>query len=430
MVNTSGLALDQAPPILVPLGFFLTAPAYLAAAALLLLSSGAELMASRWTPGALAAVHLVALGFLTQVMIGSLMQMLPVLAGAPVPRVGQVSRWVYIALNLGVPAQSAGFLLGAPIVLVAGSVLVAAALLPFLAAAGMALSRAKGETATVVGIGLAASALLVAAGLGLWLVLGLSGILVSEQLAALTDAHLTWGLVGWVGILVTGVSFQVLPMFYLTPEYPPQLRRWLGPAVFGLLILSSAQTIIGAGSGWALALAAAGLLVYLGVTLQVLRQRKRLRSDVTLDFWRVGLAAALGAVVAWAAGAPAQLTGVLLLMGVGVSIAVGMLYKIVPFLAWFHLQQRQLRSGRMTVRVPHTGLLMPSRWMRRQWIFQTAALAALVVAPVGGDPVVRLGGLLLLAAALLLGWNLGRAMWTYVRVESELGSGPASGASA
>ena len=73
---------------------------------------------------------------------------------------------------------------------------------------------------------------------------------------------------------------------------------------------------------------------------------------------------------------------------------------------------------------------MPSRWMRRQWILQTAALAALVVAPVGGDPIVRLGGLLLLAATLLLGWNLGRAMWTYVRVESELGPGPASGASA
>ena len=53
----------------------------------------------------------------------------------------------------------------------------------------------------------------------------------------LADLHLTWGLLGWVGILVVGVAYQVVPMFQLTPAYPARLTRWLAPLLFGLLLV-------------------------------------------------------------------------------------------------------------------------------------------------------------------------------------------------
>ena len=424
MLNTSGLALDQAPPIAIPLSFFLTAPLYLAAAGLLILVGGADLIASRWTPGALAVVHLTVLGFLTQIMFGALLQMLPVLAGVRVPRVAWVSPSVFLLLNLGVPLQCVGFLSVEGPWLLTGSVLVGGAVGLFLVAAAVALSGAKGDRFTVLGMRLSATALLVTAGLGLWMALGLAGFVTAKDLASVTNVHLAWGLFGWAGILVIGVSFQVLPMFYLTPEFPLPARRWLIPGILTALLLVSASMIAGIDGVWALILVVAGFLAYLVSTLRVLQQRKRSRSDVTLDYWRLGLMAMLGAMAAWFAGLSPPLIGILLLLGVGVSIPSGMLYKIVPFLSWFHLQQRQLQSGRLGVRVPHTGLLMPMRWARFQWGLHLAALVALLTVPLASGLAARVGGALLLAAAALLGWNLVRVVAKYVEVRAQLVASP------
>ncbi|MDQ5914882.1 MAG: hypothetical protein QG584_773, partial [Pseudomonadota bacterium] len=76
------LSFEQAPPIAAPFRFFLTAPLFSGLAGLLLLVDGPELLTSRWTPGALALTHLIAAGFVLQVMLGAMIQILPVVAGA------------------------------------------------------------------------------------------------------------------------------------------------------------------------------------------------------------------------------------------------------------------------------------------------------------------------------------------------------------
>jgi hypothetical protein len=55
-----------------------------------------------------------------------------------------------------------------------------------------------------------------------------------------------------------------------------------------------------------------------------------------------------------------------------------MLFKILPFLTWFHLQHRQLVSGRFDLRIPHMGSLLSTRWARVQFGLHLAALALLV----------------------------------------------------
>ena len=66
-----GLAYEDTPPLSAPLRFFLTAPVFGLIAGLVLLFDG-QLLASRWTPGALAVVHLFAAGFMLHVMLGAL----------------------------------------------------------------------------------------------------------------------------------------------------------------------------------------------------------------------------------------------------------------------------------------------------------------------------------------------------------------------
>lgn len=80
------LSFDQVPPLAAPLRFFVTAPLFIALAGLLAVIDGPAILASRWTPAALAATHLLTVGFMLQVMLGALIQVLPVVAGAALAR--------------------------------------------------------------------------------------------------------------------------------------------------------------------------------------------------------------------------------------------------------------------------------------------------------------------------------------------------------
>ena len=71
------------------------------------------------------------------------------------------------------------------------------------------------------------------------------------------------------------------------------------------------------------------------------------------------------------------LLGILLIFGFAVAVINGMLCKIVPFLAWFHLQAQLL--GR--ARIPNMKHLLPDAAIRRQgWAYLAAFLLLLAAA--------------------------------------------------
>ena len=73
MMTMADLSLDQTPPLDLPLRLFLTAPLFAAAAGAVLMIDAEAVIATRWSPAALAATHLITLGLLGQVMIGALL---------------------------------------------------------------------------------------------------------------------------------------------------------------------------------------------------------------------------------------------------------------------------------------------------------------------------------------------------------------------
>ena len=75
------LAFEHTPGLALPLRFLLLAPWFGALAGLLLVWQGGEALATRWAPATLAVTHLLTLGFLGMAMAGSLLQMVPVVAG-------------------------------------------------------------------------------------------------------------------------------------------------------------------------------------------------------------------------------------------------------------------------------------------------------------------------------------------------------------
>jgi hypothetical protein len=119
-----GLSLEQAPPFSVPLRFFLSAPLFLVAAGV-----GAALL-PEWmvvplSPATLALTHLATLGFLGMAMLGAMSQMLPVVAGVPLPCVRPIAWVSHLGLLLGTPLLSLGLYSGQAVLLTAGSSLLA-----------------------------------------------------------------------------------------------------------------------------------------------------------------------------------------------------------------------------------------------------------------------------------------------------------------
>ena len=110
----ANLSFDQAPPISVPYRFFLVAPWFGVLAGVALSWSGADALASRWTPEVLALTHLIALGFMLQAMCGALFQFIAVAVGANVWRPKLVANVVQPVLLVATLLLVAGLLLGRP----------------------------------------------------------------------------------------------------------------------------------------------------------------------------------------------------------------------------------------------------------------------------------------------------------------------------
>lgn len=418
----SGLSLDQAPPISIPFRFFLMAPLFGFLAGILLFpesATEAERIIDRWSAQTLASTHLITLGFLGSVMMGAMLQMLPVLAGSRVPRSGLVAGIAFATVFPGITGLASSFLWPVAWILMGSLALLAIGLTAFLTGAGTSLIRAKPDPTTTA-MRIALAGLSVTATLGV--LLGSNHALgwwIGSR-PGWTNTHALWGVATWIGALIAGVSFQVVPMFQLTPPYP-RITRWLVPLLFLLVLLWTAaralppRLLAGLPEAadrilFAVVALAAGYAI---LTLRLQSRRKRRVFDGPMRFWQVGLVALLMALAALLS--PANLAhrewllGVLLLVGFAVSLVTGMLYRIVPFLVWFHLQSALLMTGQD---IPHMRGIIPDNAQRLHLITHSVALLGLTATAFFPPLLVWAAPLFSLSMALL-GWNVARATVLY-----------------
>lgn len=410
-----GLRPEQGPPLSVPASFFLTAPLALGAAGVLLLVRGADGGGTMWGATNVAVVHFGTVGLLLFVMLGALYQLLPVVAGAVVPWV-RLAHSVHALLLAGGAALISGQATGQPQAFGVAAALLAAAVLLFLVPAGVAVlrSEARGATALGLSLGLAALAAVVLAGLRLaWARAGHS---TEESFLSLRAAHAQLGFITWVGGLITAVSWQVLPMFFLAPA-PPVAVPALTQGGVALTLLGLGVALFGVPAGTVAFLAVPGALAVWGLqpawALGALRARKRKRSDPTLWFWWLGLGAApacllLGAATAWLDDERWPLLyGLAVLWGWAGAVAHGMLTRIVPFLVWLHRCAPLIGKARM----PSAKELLPDREVAVSFALHVLALAVGVAAVLLRTALAWRGfGAALLATGAWLGWVLSSAL--------------------
>ena len=419
------LSFENAPPLSVPARFFVSAPGYGVLAGLLVLIEGDALLLSRWSPAVLALTHLLTVGLLMQVMIGALFQFLPVAADAGLRRPRLIAGFAHPLLNAGAVSLAAGFYFAHPLLLQLAGISLVLAVGVFVVFALHALLRKPHTSPSIPALKLALVGLLITVCFGLTL-LAIYAFGAPGRADVLTAQHAAWGLIGWSATLIVGVAYVVVPMFQLTPGYVKRVSGPLVPWLFSLLLAWSAVQAIGGRLGIALIGSALALTlgVFAVVTLSLQAKSRRAESDTTFLYWRVGMLATLLASAVWAAqpwlefigdgGAAADALpvlvfalGALAIVGVLVSVVSGMLYKILPFLCWLHLQQFGMARG--IFKTPHMGTFLPEGRMRRQFFCHLAALT-LLLAGIALPQLLALAGAAMIVSFALLGFNLASAL--------------------
>ncbi len=415
-----GLSLDQAPPEDIPIRFFLTAPLFGLIAGILVMSRGITLFQSNWNLETIALTHLITLGWLGMIMFGAFYQMIPVLVGGRVPKV-HFSRWLHLLLVTGIiifvasffSLQYGEFNLGTGLFKVAVFLLALSivGIITQLIYAVFQVDYNNRPTVLAMRISLACLALTLILGVTFVGNLSYWWILPWDRVN-MTAIHITLGLFGWVGTLIMGVGFHMIPMFYLTPTFDLEIAYRILRLHSISLILIPAFLIFALPANWILIAAGPGLIaagLFVVNLFRLIKQRKRRLMDSTLKFWQFGLMIlpiSLLSVISAQLHQSSNLTllfGLFFILGFGVMTTNGMLYKIYPFLLWFHRYSHLIGK----IQVPLLQDIAPDKRSRSQWSWAIISIILFTMGTIWQDDLVlRLAGFGFSISSIMLFKNI------------------------
>ncbi|OMF65746.1 hypothetical protein MKY66_18375 [Paenibacillus sp. FSL R5-0766] len=321
--------------------------------------------------------HLFVLGWATMLAMGAVYQLIHVILQANIYSL-VLGYCHYFLFSIGIVGMLYGFI-RADVIWIAGSATLALSGI-LLFGWNMAVTLFRASQWNPVTISAACSCL--------YLVLtGLSGMLMGLNFAfgdwnslheRLFGAHIWMGTLGWFGMLITGFSYKMLPMFYLSHDYSIRLQKvvlvlWNAAVITGVVAF---LTGIKGGLLWlALLLLTAALLFYVYHLEQI--QEKRHKSNPGPGIrWSVYVSRAFAVYAVALLIYSAQGTELLLhprvvllsgwvYLGGWVSLTIlGYASKIVPFLWWTHKYGKQagrpgtpLMAGMLSERNVNWGMI-------------------------------------------------------------------------
>jgi len=409
-----GLSLDQSPPFFSSGRFFLSAPIFIILAGLVLVFKDVSLVRS--DPHIVTLIHLFTLGVFTMIMFGAIQQMLPVLAGVKLPQANLVSKLSHIFLFIGTLLFAYGFLNAMiPVVMISAAVFLFLSFFLVLGGSIYAMTQVQKFSPTVKAMSLAIVFGLITAMLGSWMLQNYVGEY-NDIHSSIMFIHMVLGIFGFAGILIIGVAFKIIPMFYVTPGFKSFCKSWVAYLIVVGIILWAIFTIFFPSLQWIAILVLTTFFTAFSTTVILkLNKRRRPIADITVWFWRVaGVSLFVGMFVTMANGwVEADLdVFVAVLIGGGflLSILTGMLYKIVPFLVWFHL------NAKGHFNIPTMREMLDKRMSYVQFGLHLFALISLMIA-VFYPIFIKIAGVSFVFSGVLIMLNLLKAVRVYMKMK-------------
>ena len=272
--------------------FFLSGPVGVASAGAMLCVLGASPLKSNWSPVTISLIHLITLGFLTMISMGSYYVIAAKSLGKPLE-----SKWLpriaYLFFAIGIIGFCLGLARGSstPVFVAIGSLFPGLGCFLWPAISGL---RGTGQDARAQGLRIAIGAFSIAAFLGIWLAHGHGGMKFPGPRGLWIRVHLAVALLGWIG----GIGSSAFGYLSGTPDTRIVLQR---PAKYGMGIAlallmweySGLYSISHANLSWLTTLAVFPI-AFVFLISEPWRGLKRLRADPQCIreplFWRTAFA--------------------------------------------------------------------------------------------------------------------------------------------
>jgi hypothetical protein len=349
MFSQGGLSLEQAPPISVVLRFFITASAFGTMLGLYLLGDFNNII----------VIHILALGVMASFMLGAMFQMLPVIAGVSIKMPTKKAMVAHIFLIVGMISQIISFNSQIDWIYLLSAIILGSGLLHASTLMLKEVIKIKDHSSSSRGMLFALGSFTIAILFGVYLLLTLGGYVDGTFFSEIREAHYSFALFGWVTLLIVSISFQVVEMFYITPKYPEIISKYLTSMIFSLLVLKTIALFSSLNSNIIDISLAILFIIYAGFTIHRLYKRKRPTSDATVWFWRLGMGLLIVSMsIVLIDNIITQSDNLKFIsqvtfIGFALSIVFAMVYKIVPFLVWFHLSNQGYMEAPMMFDVIH-----------------------------------------------------------------------------
>ncbi|NPV11170.1 MAG: hypothetical protein HPY57_05185 [Ignavibacteria bacterium] len=336
------------PPFKIVVKYFIAAIISFIIFNLMLVIDYKSISGHHFQPKILSINHILTLGFITMIIFGAMFQLVPVVLEVKLfsTILAEIQFWIY---TFGVILLTYKFYyFSSNLSFVLPALLLSLAMMIF--TINIVISMTKVKKWNITGSYLA-SALF-------WLLItALAGYLLSKNLdkpfikinhLQYLKLHAITAFVGWVSMVVMGVSFKLIPMFTLSHGYKLTLAKWSFVLInIGLLGINWIMHYPDTGFYNLIfgVLIFSGIILYLIQIFIIFKKRIRKKLDIGLKFSAfafimMGFSLLLNfSFLFFNYESIKNLTllyGFTVLVGYVSFLIVGQMYKIVPFLVWYH----------------------------------------------------------------------------------------------
>ncbi len=347
-MQTSSIVSAYAPPFKIVTKYFVAAIIDFVILNFLLMLNYKEIAGFYFQPKVLAITHMLTLGWISMTIFGAMFQLVPVVLEVKLfsEKLAEIQFWIFtigvIGLVTGFWNFDTGMHINGSAILINISV--------FIFAINMIGTFLNVKKWNITGWYLIAALiyLIITAIAGFLLTYNLWHPYINISHLEYLKLHSYVAVIGWVTLVVMGVSYKLIPMFTLSHGYSVKSSKWafglvniglIGVNLFFHFKNNTAFIII------SVLFIVAGIVFYLFQIYLIYKSRIRKKSDVGIkyslfSFYVLAIVTVFGLVssVVNLNGIPNihLIFGYLVLMGYLSMLIIGQMYKIVPFLAWYH----------------------------------------------------------------------------------------------
>ena len=398
----AGLSLDQAPPFRAPLKFFLMAPVFGVFAGIFAVLYP---LSEPHSVGMIANVHIITIGVILLSIFGALQQMLPVVAGATIPKPQLVSNITFYSIVFGLLAFIEGFVLYSRVFFDIAAILLFLGIGFFLSIALNSLRKVQNKSYIVKGMIASLIFLFVAIFIGTHLLISYATGNFSSFHTTFTLLHYNFIFFGGLVLLIASITFQVVPMFWVAKDFEQKDQKIIFFGVGGLLsLLSLTSFFIDLFIVYKIAMSIV-LFYFIYITYDRLKTRRRKLTDYTIYFYYSSILFLGLGTIYWLSMDIFRLDikPLVILWGFGfvLSLINGMVYKIIPFLTWFHLNAQGVFD------IPTMRDMIPTKLTKIQFYVHILVVVVLFLGFVLNiEIILKSGAILFIISNAILFYNL------------------------